>query len=327
MLPGPTPAHHTRVVQSATTVGHADGHAPEMVGCSAAHQCLRHVSPSIHECWTCVGSGSTHGWKDGRPSDTQQPCNSKGLSIRVVCTISLVLPPSFLYLELFPTKWANKSTLGNNWISTMFGTVVLMHDGSTCILLLTHRACHLVTLHTHLCVLCPHPSGCKNLPTLTTWEFLSPVDTHMNSYSVVQFEDLLAHRAGCLSSGDSQNLVWHLSDFPGLRFLWQVFTTKKGQHLLLDMLQSPLLHHHFILSCLELCQNQSRLHLQSRRSPKLHLETLGVGSKPSASSSLVSPTAHSSSVSEGWRIFHQDTFSSEHSHTDFNRLQSASLKK
>ena len=56
--------------------------------------------------------------------------------------------------------------------------------------------------------------------------------------------------------------------------------------------------------------------------PKLHLVTPGVASRPSASSSLVKPTVRSSSVSDGCRIFHRDTFRSEHSHTVFSNLLS-----
>ena len=188
--------------------------------------------------------------------------------IRVLSTIWLVLTPCHFYLKGFPTKRANKTAWGNHRISPMLGLVVLMHGVSTSKLFLTHRACNPLTLHTQLCVLCPVPSSCQYFPTLTTWELLTPVDTHMYSHSVVGLEDLLTHWAGCLSPRDGWNLIGHLSYLPGLCPLWQIFTLKKGQHLLLHTLQGPLLYHHFILSYLGLHQNQNRFCLQSSRSTR-----------------------------------------------------------
>ena len=151
---------------------------------------------------------------------SSNPTIIRTFPVRVIWTIQFMLPPSFLNLICLPTERTNKPTLGDCSACIMLSMVVLTHQESTGILLHTDRACHLVTLHTCLCVLCPCPSGSKNLPTLTTWEFLTPMDAHMDSQSVVCLEDLSAHRTGCLSSGDSLNLVWDLSDFTGLHSLW-----------------------------------------------------------------------------------------------------------
>ena len=61
--------------------------------------------------------------------------------------------------------------------------------------------------------------------------------------------------------------------------------------------------------------------------PDLHLATPGMASRPSASSSLDSPTIVSSSVSKGCSTFHLDTFKTEHSNTDFNKFASAKTVK
>ena len=50
--------------------------------------------------------------------------------------------------------------------------------------------------------------------------------------------------------------------------LSQVLTMKKGQHLLFDMFQRPLLHDHFIISWTVLWQSRCRLCLQNGRSTK-----------------------------------------------------------
>ena len=62
------------------------------------------------------------------------PCNPaiiRTFTIRVVSTIGFVFPPCLLDLKRFPTKWANKTTLRNHRISTMFGLVVLAHNMNT----------------------------------------------------------------------------------------------------------------------------------------------------------------------------------------------------
>ena len=199
------------------------------------------------------------------------PCNPaivRTLMIRVVSTVWLVFTPSFFNLKRFTTKRSHKTALGDYRISPMFGPMMLAHTVNTGILLVTNCTRNFSTLHTCLCVLCQIPSIYQHLPTLTTWEFLIPVYTHVDNDSVVGLEDLSAHRTGSLTSRYSWNLIVHLSNFPGLCSSWQVFTLKKGRHLLLDSLQGPLLYHQFVLSYLGLCWNRFWLYYWSWRSTK-----------------------------------------------------------
>ena len=116
------------------------------------------------------------------------------------------------------------------------------------ILLTTVWALNLLTLNTGSCVSGMHPSVSKNFPTLTTWEFLTPVDPHMDHKAVVGLEGLLAHQTVLSFPGYSWNLVGDLSNLPSLSTLGKVFPTKKGRYLLLDPFQCPLLHQYFITS-------------------------------------------------------------------------------
>ena len=84
----------------------------------------------------------------------------RSLMIRVVGTIWLMFHPGLLDPVSLTTERANKPSLylGSS-LSTMLGLMVLMHPLGAGILLTTVRACNLVTSHTSLCVLHPHPPG------------------------------------------------------------------------------------------------------------------------------------------------------------------------
>ena len=136
-------------------------------------------------------------------------------------------------------------------------------------------------MHTWLCVLIPISLCGQHLPTLTTWELLTPMHAHMNLYPVVRFETLLTNWAWCFTPWDHRNFIQNLCNLSSLCPFRQVFTLKKGWNLLLYSFQSPLLYDHLITSNLEQCWTQSRLWFRSSRhagSPSghswCHLHTL-----------------------------------------------------
>ena len=61
-----------------------------------------------------------------------------------------------------------------------------------------------------------HPPIRKDFPTLIAWEFLTPVDPHMDHKMVVGLEGLLTHWTVLSFPGNSWNLVGDLSNLPGL---------------------------------------------------------------------------------------------------------------
>ena len=193
------------------------------------------------------------------------PAKVETFPIRVSTAIWLVLWPCFSHSEWFGTEWAYKPTFQHNRVSSMLSFMVLVHGLSTSKQFPAHRACSPLTMNARLGVFRPVPYWGKNLPTLTTWEFLTPVDTHMNLSPVVGLEDLLAHWAWCFTPGDCWNLIGDFSNLPGLVPSWQVFSPKKGWNLLLHSFQRPLLDDNLICSNLEWCWNQSRLWLWSSR--------------------------------------------------------------
>ena len=79
-------------------------HSPQMNRHSVDHQNLMCIAPSIHACWTCEDSSSSHGWRGGWLMDIQQPYNNKDLSVRDVRTVWCVLPQVFLIWYTFPQK-------------------------------------------------------------------------------------------------------------------------------------------------------------------------------------------------------------------------------
>ena len=98
-------------------------------------------------------------WMIGRWT-THNPAIERTLAIRVVRTIGLVFHQGLLYLITLTTERANEPSLDlGSHLSTILGPMVLTHPLGTSILLTTVRACNLVTSHTSLCVLHPHPPG------------------------------------------------------------------------------------------------------------------------------------------------------------------------
>ena len=193
------------------------------------------------------------------------PAKVGALFVRIITAIRLMLWPCFSHSEWFGAEWAYKPTFWHNRVSSMLSFMVLVHGLSTSKQFPAHRACSPLTMNARLGMFCPVPPWGKDLPTLTTWEFLTPVDTHMNLSPVVGLEDPLAHWAWCFAPGDRWNFIGDFSSLPGLVPSWQVFTPKKGQNLLLHSFQHPLLHDHLICSNLERCWSQSRLGLRNNR--------------------------------------------------------------
>ena len=147
--------------------------------------------------------------------------------------------------------------------------LVLLQPLITNVLLTTNQTLKLLTMNTGSCMSCMHPFIGKNLPTLTTWEFLTPVDPHMDHKVVVGLEGLLAHRTVLSLPGYRWNLVGDLSNLPSLSTLRKVFPTKKGGHLLLYLFQHPLLDQYLILSRTDLGRNLCRSRsLHRGRTPK-----------------------------------------------------------
>ena len=251
----------------------------------------------------------------------------RALPVRIFAAVWLVLQPCLAHSERFGAEWAYKPTFRHYRVSSMLSFMVLVHGLSTREQLPTHRACSPLTMNTRLGVFSPVSPRGQHLPTLTTWEFLTPVDAHVNLCPVVGLEDPLADWAWCLAPGDRWYIIGDFSCLPGLVPSWKVFTPEEGQNLLFHPFQGPLLNDHFVRSYLEQCWSRSRLGFRNAGLPEPLLATPGAASIPSASSLLEMPTFGSSSVSEGCRIFQGDAFSSVHSHTDFNRSRSAFTEK
>ena len=117
-------------------------------------------------------------------------------------------------------------------------------------------------MDTGSCVSTVHPPICKDFPTLTAWEFLTAVDPNMDHSMMVGLEGLLTHWTVLCFPGNSQDLVWDLSNLPGLSTLRKVLPTKKGRHQLLNPFQCPLLDQYLITSrmgfgCRKLCRGRS----------------------------------------------------------------------
>ena len=129
---------------------------------------------------------------------------------------------------------------------------------------------------------------------------------------VVGLERLLAHQTVFPISGNSRDLVRDLCDFSGLGTFRQVLPVKKSQHLLLDPFQGSLLHHNFILSKVRLQWHRNwRWSTKSASGyPRCGRQTL----------SLILTRQSNNSVSLCWFTFHLDTFSTEHSNTDFSNI-------
>ena len=157
------------------------------------------------------------------------PAKVGTLPVRISTAIRLVLWPCFLHSEWFGAEWAYKPTFRHNRVSSMLSFMVLVHGLSTSKQFPAHRACSPLTMNTRLGVFSPVPPHGKNLPTLTTWEFLTPVDTHMNLSPVVGLEDLLAHWAWCFTPGDRWNIIGDFCNLPGLVPSWQVFTWRRAK--------------------------------------------------------------------------------------------------
>ena len=199
----------------------------------------------------------------------------------------------------------------------MLGLVMLVHGLSTCEQFLTHWAFSPLTMHTRLCVLIPVTFCGQHLPTLTTWELLTPMYTHMNLYPVVRFETLLTNWACCFTPWHHRDLIRNLCNLTPLCPFRKVF---------------------ILFSALFFTRTSSAVTwsgagagagcgLGAAGLPGPLLTTPGVASIPSASSSLERPTFGSSSVSDGCRTFQGDAFSSVHSHTDFKRSRPAFTEK
>ena len=158
------------------------------------------------------------------------PAIVRTFAVRIIGTVGLMLHPGLLDLITFITEGTDVTPSGlAGCINTMLGLLVLMHSLIAREFLNTVRASNPYTLHTSLCVLCPGPLSGKHLPTLTTWEFLTPVYTHVYHQMVVGLEEgPLAHRTVLSFPGNRRNLVGDLSDLPGLGIPWQVLPSKKS---------------------------------------------------------------------------------------------------
>ena len=211
------------------------------------------------------------------------PAKVWALLVRIVTAIRRVLWPCFSHSERFGAEWAYKPTFWHNRVSSMLSFIVLVHGLSTSKQFPAHWACSPLTMNTRLGVFSPIPSWSKHLPTLTTWEFLTLVDTHVDLNPVVGLEDPLAHWAWCFAPGDRWYFIGDFSSLPGLVPCRQVFTPKKGWNLLFHPFQCPLLHDHLISSDLEQSWSQSRLGLRNCRPSRsssghswCHLHTLSL---------------------------------------------------
>ena len=195
------------------------------------------------------------------------PAEVGALLVRILTAVGLVLRPCLLHSEGFGAEWAYKPTFWHYRVSSMLSLVVLVHGLNTRKQFPAHRACSPLTMNTWLGVFSPVSSWGQHLPTLTTQEFLTPVDAHVNLCPVVGFEDPLADGAWCLTPGDWWNIIGDFCCLPGLVPSWQVFTPKKGRNLLFHPFQHPCLDDHLIHSDLEWCWSQSRLGLRNCRPP------------------------------------------------------------
>ena len=158
---------------------------------------------------------------------------------------------------------------------------------------------------------------------LTTWEFLTSVHTHMNLDSMVGLEDLLAHRKGSIPPGDCGHLIGYLVTSLACAPSRRSSPQRRADTCCFTRLRALFFTTPSSSAARGCAGTSSSCTAGAGGPPKLCLATPGAGSMPSALSSLVNPTVRSSSVSEGCAIFQRDTFSSEHSHTDFSRCRSA----
>ena len=193
------------------------------------------------------------------------PAEVGALFVRICTAVRLVLWPCLPHSEWFGAEWAYKPTFQHYRVSSMLSFMVLVHGLSTREQFPAHRGCSPLTMNTWLGVFSPVSPQSQHLPTLTTWEFLTPVDAHVNLCPVVGLEDLLADWACCFTPGDRWYIIGDFCCLPGLVPSWQVFTPKKGQNLLFHSFQHPLLDDHLICSNLEQCWSQSRLGLRNCR--------------------------------------------------------------
>ena len=189
------------------------------------------------------------------------------------------------------------------------------------ILLTTVWTRHLLPLHTSTdCVSSASSCWPACLTTLVTWELLSSMHPHVFHQPMVVLNLCDTARQSLASLRNSRQLVRDLSYLPGLSTLREVLTMKQSLHLLLHPLQSPLLHQDFVHCWLRLIPEQLQgLQLLS------WLPRAGQPG-PLSSSLLDKPTNPSSSVSEGWSLFHNDGSNSEHSNTDLSRSSSANTE-
>ena len=161
------------------------------------------------------------------------PTKIRTFPIRIGLTIGLVFSPAlFIYGTLCCKRDSHRCPHLEHG-STMLSFPVLFQPLGTRIFVTTNWALKLLTMNTGSCVSGMHPFVSKNLPTLTTWEFLTPVDPHMDHKVVVGLKGLLAHQTVLSFPGYSWNLVGDLSNLPSLSTLGKVFPMKNGGHLLL----------------------------------------------------------------------------------------------
>ena len=124
---------------------------------------------------------------------TSDPAKIRTFPIRIGLTIGFMFSPTLFDVVFLITIRTDIGALIRG-ISTMWSFLVLLQPLGTSIFLTTNWALKLLIMNTGSCVSGMHPFVGKNLPTLTTWEFLTPVDPHMDHKVVVGLEGLLVHQ-------------------------------------------------------------------------------------------------------------------------------------
>ena len=234
-----------------------------------------------------------------------------------------MLRPCLLHLKGLRTERTDKPPRGYDRICPMLCLVVIVHGLSTGKQFLTHLAFSPLTMHTRLCVLVPIPPRGQHLPTLTTWEFLTPMHSHVNFHPMVRLEALLADWACCLAPGHLRNLVRNLCHLPRCAPSGRSSPRRRADTCCFTLFRALFFTTTSSAATWSGAGAGVGCGSGAAGLPGPFLATPGVASIPSASSSLERPMFGSSSVSDGCRAFQGDVFSSVHSHTDFNRSRPA----